>query len=489
MLPCIPGLRGIDCGLVVLAVVVIRMVMGGIDGSILSLGIKAIVSDLPGDLAPVLFLVDGIVFASLLVVAGRIGDRVGHRRVFSAGILLFTVGSALCSMAPSIQALIVCRLVLGIGMTFSLPSALALIRIHIPIERQGRSYGFVAMGMALGGVIGPFLCGYIVEYMGWEPMFLLNVPLGLLALALVRTGVPHDGGETTHLPLDVYGAVLLFLTLLLLVTALQLGTSTAGLLPPILALAGAAAALIAFVWWERRAPSPFVDLEFLRQSTVVHALLSVFLVYFLYRGLLYFIPIYLSEVGKVSATGVGTMVSAAALIPALGSPLAGWWVERRGVMSIRGLGVGAGATGALAGLLFMTGGLFGVVPVMMAVLVLAGICFAACWTPLYTYYYVSVPAERAGVAGGILETTSEVAVPLAIPIVQFVFASGVLVAANGPIPVRELAEGTIPGVQAIGVLAVACCLLVAWLLWTAPDPRVGVIDAQQVAAPAEAGAD
>lgn len=431
--------------------------MGGIDGAILPIGIPVIVWEFGGDLASILFLIEGIIFASTLVICGRIGDKIGLKRVFLAGIVMLTVGSTLSAMAESMTWLICSRIITSFGLTLSLAVALPIIMVSIPEDRHGRSIGYSTMGMSIGSALGPVLCGVILQTAGWPLMFLINVPIGVLIIFLGLKAIP-DGlcvpGNTGY---DIPGTLLLFLTFGIFSIGINLGIQSTNPMIFGVTLVTSIAAAILFIRHERFTDDPIVDFSFVLQRVIATPLILAFLIYAIYRASLYFIPVYLSEVLKISPVNAGLILSIVAIIPAIGSPFVGFFIERKGMPGIRILLTISACAGIGSSLIMILTGILDSLVSVIISLYLLGIFFTFGWSTIYAYYYRSVPADRVGMAGGIFETSSELAVPIAVTLVQILFASGIFLVSGGIISARDIIWETIPGVQMIYIF----CLFVA----------------------------
>ncbi|HWQ68289.1 MAG TPA: MFS transporter [Methanospirillum sp.] len=457
--------------------------MGGIDGAILPIGVTIIVWDLGGDFASLLFLIEGIIFASALIICGRIGDNLGLKKVFLLGILMLTVGSALSAMAESMTWLLCSRVISSLGLTISLAVSLPLIMINIPPEKHGRSIGYSTMGMSIGSAIGPILCGGILQYAGWAPMFLVIVPIGLTILLVGWRIIPNISCTPGVVRYDIPGAFLIFLTFGIFSIGMNLGIQNANPLMFISALICSIMVGIFFVRRELTTPDPVVDIGFIMRRAIAIPLILAFLIYAVYRTSLYFIPVYLSEVLKISPVNAGIILSIVAIIPALGSPFVGLYIEGRGMQGIRFLLTISAIAGVISSLvMIVTGMINGLVAVIIS-LFLLGISFTCGYTTIYAYYYRSVPSGRIGMAGGILETSAELAAPIAVTLVQILFAGGILLESGGTVSAREIIWETIPGVQAIYIFCLILSLVILMISRIAPDPLPHTGNCQVVGCP------
>jgi EmrB/QacA subfamily drug resistance transporter len=252
---------------IAVAVLSLGVFMSSLDLFIVNLAFPYIGHDYGGtSLSSLSWVLNGytIVFAAVLVPAGRWADRVGRRRVFSAGLLLFTVGSALCGIAPGVIALVGARVVQAVGAGLMVPTSLSLLLAVVPPADRARAIGTWSAVGALGAGLGPVVGGLLVQE-NWRLVFWVNVPVGLIALLLVKRSIPESRDPKAHPRPDIVGAVLLAaavgLIALAMVKAPDWGWASARvfalLLVAVLGLGGV-------VLHSARHPAPIIELPLLR---------------------------------------------------------------------------------------------------------------------------------------------------------------------------------------------------------------------------------
>src|SRR3954454_1247096 len=250
-----------------------------LDISVINTALSEIADGLDTGLSGLQWVVDAytIPLAATVLTAGALADRLGRRRLFIYGLSIFTVSSALCGAAPSIEVLVAARAIQGLGASLMFATALALISQATP-EREDRMKALAAYGAAIGAsfALGPFIGGGLTELFGWRAIFLVNVPIGAIVLWITYRSVA-EGRDPTPRRIDVPGQVTLIAGLFLLVLALLRGNEdgwgSAGI---VAALVGAAAFLIAFVIVEERSREPMLPLRLLRQRTFAGPQVAVF---------------------------------------------------------------------------------------------------------------------------------------------------------------------------------------------------------------------
>jgi EmrB/QacA subfamily drug resistance transporter len=204
-----------------------------------------------------------LTFAVLLVTGGALGDRFGRRRVLQIGLTLFTGASAACALSPSVGWLVAARAIQGAGAALVLPVALAMVSAAYPPERRGQALGIFIGIIGVGTLVGPLAGGVIVQGLAWQWIFWLNVPIGLVTVALVRLRTGETRGPDGRL--DLVGLLLVTPGAFGLVWALVRGNTSGWTSPEILgSLAAAALLLAAFVLWELRARAPMLPMRFFR---------------------------------------------------------------------------------------------------------------------------------------------------------------------------------------------------------------------------------
>ncbi len=282
-----------------------------------------------------------------IVIAGQLGDTIGRRRLLLAGVALFTGSSLLCGLAPTLPLLIAARGLQGLGAAVMMALAITFVGDVVPRERMGRAMGLMGTVSAAGTTLGPSLSGALVATLGWQAIFLINLPLGVLAWLLIRRTLPADAGAMAgRREFDGAGAVLLLVTLGAYALAMTLGQGRVALLTGLLAVALIAGAV--FVAVEARASHPLIRLALfrepvLRKGLATNALVSTVLMATLVVG-----PFYLSGALGLSAVLAGMVLSAGPLVAAFAGVPAGRLVDRLGAERMALAGLGAMLLAALA---------------------------------------------------------------------------------------------------------------------------------------------
>jgi EmrB/QacA subfamily drug resistance transporter len=307
------GLRS-ERGPILLAVM-LSLGLVAIDSTILATAVPAVVSDLGGFTQfPWLFSVYLLAQAVTVPVYAKLADQYGRKPVMLVGIALFLVGSLLCGLAWSMGALIAFRAVQGLGAGAVQPMSMTIVGDIYTLEERAKVQGYVASVWAISSVVGPTLGGVFADYASWRWIFLINLPLGLLAAVMIWRNF-HERVERRPHRIDYAGSVLLSAGGVLLLLALLEGGVRWGWASPVsVALfAGAAVLLAAFVLVERRADEPVLPLWLLRHRVVVAAMVASLVVGVLMMGLSTYVPLYAQSVLGYGAVASGFALAAMTL--------------------------------------------------------------------------------------------------------------------------------------------------------------------------------
>ncbi|MDI1250503.1 MAG: MFS transporter [Lacunisphaera sp.] len=292
-----------------------------------------------------------LVITTLIVSVGRLGDMIGRRRLLLAGIGLFTVASALCGFAPTLGLLIAARAAQGLGGAVMMALTMAIVGETVPKAGTGHAMGLLGTMSAVGTALGPTLGGLLVASLGWRAIFLVNLPLGLVTLALAHRFLPADrrSPQAAATGFDAAGTLLLALTLAAYALAMTMGGGRFG--PANLALLLAAASgLGLFVFVEARAVAPLIRLEMFRDPVLSASLATSALVTTVVTTTLVVGPFYLTRALGLDAARVGLVLSVGPLAAALVAGPAGRGADRFGAhrMTLAGLGTMAAGCGLLS---------------------------------------------------------------------------------------------------------------------------------------------
>ena len=378
-----------------------------LDGSVLNLAVPVIRRELGSTISGAQWVLNAytLVLAALLLTAGALGDRIGHRRLLLGGLALFTVSSAACALARSTEALVAARAVQGLGAAGLLPATLALVPHLFPAgpRRERATVVWVAIGAAAMAV-GPFVGGLLITAFGWRSIFLLNLPVGVVGGLLVRWGVVETRRRESRV--DHVGQVLAAGTLGM-VTAGLIAAGSAGWTSAVtLGLLGAGvAAGVAFWAVERRVVAPLLPLAFLAERARAVAVYAALSMGVLFYGALFVLSLYFQQLRGWSPSQAGFALLPYTVGPVLAPlvlyrPLARRFGHAR--MLVAGFACSAAGSAILAFLGPRTG-----YPFIAVGLLLAGGASTVVFSALTSLLLSTVSSATAGLASGIQNTARQ----------------------------------------------------------------------------------
>jgi EmrB/QacA subfamily drug resistance transporter len=419
----------------VLVVLCAAIFMLLLDTTIVNVAQQKIKEGLGADLSEIQWVLDSYIltYAVLLLSFGRMGDVLGRKRLFVFGMALFTAASGLCAASgwlgdlvgvSGASALIFSRVLQGLGGAFMMPQTLSLITVAFPPEKRGAAMGIWGGVVALGAVVGPIVGGLIVTDYSWEWVFLINLPVGIVAILATLRIVPESVDPLASGRIDWGGLLLSGLGIFAFVFAAIEGNRYGWTSPTILGLFAASVALLAaFVWWERRAADPMMKIELFAirnfwvgnvvSLTVAFGMLGIFFPMTLFlQGALGFTPI-----------RAGLTMTPMSVMILLVAPIAGRLSDRIGVRWI-----------LVTGLALMTGGVLLIVSAigvgtdwqaLLPALVVTGAGMGMTFAPMTAAVMAQVPPRIAGSASGILNTMRNVGQVLGIAVLGSLLQSRV----------------------------------------------------------------
>lgn len=361
-----------------------------------------------------------LAITTLIVSVGRLGDIIGRRRLLLAGIVLFTVASVLCGVAPTLWLLVSARAVQGLGAAIMMALSMAFVGETVAKARTGSAMGLLGTMSAIGTALGPSLGGVLIAALGWQAIFLVNVPLGLLAFLLAYRHLPVDRQipSADRAGFDTMGTLLLALTLGAYALAMTAGRGSFGLLNMALVLAAVFGAGL-FVFAEMRAASPLIRLTMFRDLSLSASLIISALVTTVMMATLVVGPFYLSRALQLDAALVGLVMSVGPVISALSGVLAGRLVDRSGAPFMVIAGLIAMAAGSVA--LSVLPAMFGIAGYIAAIAVLTP-GYALFQAANNTAVMMDVRAEQRGLISGMLNLSRNLGLITGASLMGAVFA-------------------------------------------------------------------
>lgn len=396
-----------------LAACVLGMFVITLDAVVVNVALPSINRDLGGGITGLQWVADGytLMLAALLLSGGAFSDRIGARNAFAIGVAGFVVASVLCGAAPNLTTLIAARFLQGVFAAVVTPSSIALLGQAFPDPRaRARAVGIWAMGGAVASTAGPVLGGALTA-LSWRWIFFLNVPVGIVALALLARTPPS---RRRPVPLDWIGQ----LTAVLAMGGLTFGAiegGARGFTDPLVIAAFVVAilALVGFLLRQAHAKHPMMPLNLFHSRTFRAVVIIGFAFVFCYFGLPFFMSLYLQQILGLSAVVTGAVFLPMMIVGAALNLFSARFVERFGRRRV-----------ITTGLLLMVAGFVGIaaapattpVWVLSALMLVVGLGGPTVMPPATAALLDSVPAERSGVAGGVLNTSRQLGGALAIAV-------------------------------------------------------------------------
>jgi EmrB/QacA subfamily drug resistance transporter len=397
----------------VLAATIAGSAMAFVDGTVVNIALPAIQRSFGAGVAGLQWVVNGylLLLGSLILVGGALGDRVGRRRVFLAGIVLFALSSVGCALAPSLAVLVAARVAQGIGAALLVPQSLAILTACFPASVRGKAIGTWAAASAITTSAGPPLGGLLIDLVSWRVAFWINLPLAMVALWLTWRFVPESRDERARGGLDWVGAAIAVVALGALTLGLgELASEHRRLAVVAVALALGAVGLVAFVLVERRVARPLIAPELFRSRVFVGANVVTVLLYGSMAAALFLLPFDLVSRRGLTAARAGLTILPLGVIIGVLSRTVGGLADRHGPRMFLTAGPLLVAA-AQVGLAWGQGSYW--LGVELPLIVLAG-GMALVVSPLTTAVMNAAPAGKSGAASGVNNAASRLAGALAV---------------------------------------------------------------------------
>lgn len=410
----------------ILAICCMSLLIVGMDSTIVNVALPAIRTDLGATVSGLQWVIDGytLTLASLLLLSGSTGDRIGRRRTFQIGLASFTAGSTLCSLAPNLQLLIVARVVQAVGGSMLNPVAMSIIT-NVFTERRERARaigiwgGVVGISLGLGPVIG----GLLIQSVGWRWIFWINIPIGITAIILTQLFVPESRAARPR-RVDPVGQLLVIVMLAALTYAI-VESSRLHWHSPVLwsIIAVAVLALGGLLLHEPRRADPLINLRFFCSAPFSGATVIAVCAFGAFSGFLFLNSLYLQEVRGFSPLQAGFTVLPMAVMTMIFAPLSGRLVAA-GRARLALIGAGAFMTLGAGALTVMNAST--PLPFLMACYIVFAIGFGLVNPPITNTAVSGMPTSQAGVAAAVASTSRQIGATLGVAVIGSVLASGAI---------------------------------------------------------------
>lgn len=406
-----------------LAAVAVGLFMIMLDNTVVNVALPSIERDLRISIAELEWIVTAyaLTFAALLVTGGKLADLYGRRRIFVAGLAVFTLSSLACGLAPSAGFLIGARAVQGIGAALMSPATLSIITATFPPRERGQAIGIWAGVSALALALGPLCGGLIVDNIDWSWIFFVNVPVGAAGIVASRLFIPESRDTSLEQSVDLPGLLTSGLGLLAVSYALIEGNRHGWTSAEIVGLFVAAAVLlVAFVAIERRRRLPMLDLSLFRIGAFAGANVVAMLVSLGMFGVFFFVSLYVQNILGYSPTKAGAIFLPMTLLIIVVAPIAGRTSDRIGSRWLMGGGM---TIVGVSLLLYQRVGVHSDFWTLLPAMLLGGVGMAMTMSPMTSAAMGAVPVDKAGVGSGVLNSFRQVGGSLGIALMGAILAS------------------------------------------------------------------
>lgn len=409
--------------LLVLAICCMSLLIVSLDNTALNVALPSMQRELHATTSGLQWSIDAytLVLASLLMLAGSTADRIGRKRVFMTGLVLFSIGSLLCSLAPNLELLVVFRMVQAVGGSMLNPVAMSIITNTFTDSRErARAIGVWGAVVGISMAAGPLVGGLLVESVGWRSIFWVNLPVGLAALLLTLRFVPESRAPRARRPDPVGQLLVIALFGSLTYAIIEAPVSGVGTVVPFGAVA--LVALLGLLGYEPRREEPLIDLRFFRSAPFSGATVIAISAFAALGGFLFLSTLYLQNVRGLDALHAGLWMLPMAVPTFLCAPLSGRLVGSRGPRLPL---LVAGAAMTVSGVLFAAFEAETSNTTLFAGYVLFGIGFGFVNAPITNTAVSGMPRSQAGVAAAVASTSRQLGQTLGVAVIGAVLAAGV----------------------------------------------------------------
>ncbi|MFQ5996789.1 MAG: MFS transporter [Dehalococcoidales bacterium] len=355
--------------------------------------------------------------AVFLVPFGRIADIYGRKRIFTLGIIIYTISSFLSAMSNSVVMLISCRVLQGMGGSMVFGTGVAILTSVFPAGERGRALGINVAAVYLGLSLGPFLGGILTQYFGWRSIFLANVPLGLIIIAAIFWKLKGEWAEAKGEKFDLGGSMIYGLAIIATVYGLSLLPARWGIFVILIGISG----ILIFIWWERKTASPVLHMDLFRKNAVfAFSNLAALINYSATFAVAFLLSLYLQHTKGLSPQNAGLILVSMPAIQAVFSPIAGRLSDKIEPRILASSGMGLTTVGL---------GLFTLLDqkttmeFILVSLITLGFGFALFSSPNTNAVMSSVNKRSYGVASATLATMRQIGMTLSMGITMLIFAT------------------------------------------------------------------
>ncbi|HDK7155160.1 MFS transporter [Clostridium sporogenes] len=385
---------------IILAIVVMSPFMACLDSSIINVALPVMAKELSTSMAGIQQVVTSylIVISAAILIFGRLGDIKGKTSVFKYGFIIFVLGSFLCGISTTLNFLIFSRIVQAIGAAMTMSTSQGIITHTFPPNERGRALGISGTSVALGTLLGPPLGGLIISVVSWEYIFLINVPIGLVAFIAAMKYLPKDKMKSDQ-SLDIKGAILFIISIVALFSAMLKGQQTGYnhiniIVPFIISLI----CFIVFIILELKIENPMLDLSIFKNRVFSVNIFSAFVMFIGISCINIIQPFYLQDVLKLSPGKTGLIMMAYPIVLSIVAPISGYLSDKIGSKKLTLAGIVVASIGLLCMVFLNEQSTFLMITLLLSVVALGNGLFQS---PNNSLVMSSVEKTKLGIAGGV----------------------------------------------------------------------------------------
>jgi EmrB/QacA subfamily drug resistance transporter len=405
-----------------MAVVWIGIFMATLDGSIVNVALPTLTDFFKTDITTIEWVVMAylLTITSLLLSLGRISDMIGRKIIFAGGLAVFTLGSGLCAFSTTEVALILFRIFQGIGAAMLMATGIAIITHAFPPQERGKAMGLIGTVVSIGSMTGPVLGGFLIQKVGWQSIFLINIPVGIVG-TIMALKVLHNDEKSKGQEFDIPGAFTLFIGLILLLLALSEGQEKGWDSSFIIFLfLSSLVFFIIFVTIEIRSNQPVLDLRHFRNKQFAAANISALISFIAMFSIILLMPFLLQNELNYSPQKMGLVFMSVPLVMSVVSPLSGWLSDRTNSHVLSSIGIGIATLSILSlGYLNLESSFIDVA----LRLSLLGLGMGLFQPPNNSIIMGSLPKEQLGIAAGIMGTMRNMGMVIGVAVSGAVFSN------------------------------------------------------------------
>jgi EmrB/QacA subfamily drug resistance transporter len=400
----------------------IGVFMATLDASIVNVALPTLTQYFKTDITTIEWVVMAylLTITALLLSLGRLSDMFGRKSIFAGGLAIFTIGSGLCAISGNEGQLILYRVLQGVGAAMLMATGVAIVTHAFPPRERGKAMGLIGTVVAIGSMAGPVAGGFLIENIGWQSIFYINIPVGIFgtSMALIVLGKDETTSGQTF---DIPGALSLFIGLVSLLLALSQGQELGWLSGYIILLFILSIVFfIIFILVETKSRHPVMELRHFRNRPFAAANISALISFIALYNVILLMPFFLQNELGYSPEGVGIAFLAVPLVMSVVAPLSGWLSDRTNSFILSSIGVGISSVSILwLGFLSSSSGSIDVV----LRLALLGLGMGLFQAPNNSIIMGSLPKEQLGIAAGTMGTMRNMGMVVGVAVSGAVFSS------------------------------------------------------------------